>query len=239
MGGGVIGAIFSDFGKALAQWHDRRFRHVVLLGLALAILLLVVMTVGFVWLLGWLIPDTPSLPIVGEVTWVGDLVTLATVFLMIFLSVFLMMPVASAFTGLFLEDVAAAVELKHYAHLPPVPRFPVYESIKDSINYFGVLIAVNLLALALVVLTAGLAFPVFYLANGYLLGREYFQMVAMRRIGEKPASALRKQYRGQIWIAGTLMALPLSVPLVNLLIPVFGVATFTHLFHRVSGSSGD
>ena len=36
------------------------------------------------------------------------------------------------------------------------------------------------------------------------------------------------------WLAGTLMAAPLSIPLVNLLVPVLGVATFTHLFHRLA-----
>jgi len=40
----------------------------------------------------------------------------------------------------------------------------------------------------------------------------------------------------QIWIAGTLMAAPLSIPLVNLLIPLLGAATFTHMFHRLNGT---
>ena len=31
-----------------------------------------------------------------------------------------------------------------------------------------------------------------------------------------------------------LMALPLSIPLVNLVIPILGAATFTHLFHRLN-----
>jgi uncharacterized protein involved in cysteine biosynthesis len=44
---------------------------------------------------------------------------------------------------------------------------------------------------------------------------------------------LRRRHAGEIWLAGTLMAAPLSVPLVNLLIPVLGIATFTHLFHRL------
>jgi uncharacterized protein involved in cysteine biosynthesis len=40
---------------------------------------------------------------------------------------------------------------------------------------------------------------------------------------------------GKVWLAGILMAAPLSIPLVNLVIPVLGVATFTHLFHRLAG----
>jgi len=67
-----------------------------------------------------------------------------------------------------------------------------------------------------------------------LLGREYFQMVAMRRLGRAGADALRKKHRLQIWLAGFLMAVPLSVPFVNLFIPVLGAATFTHMFHRLN-----
>jgi uncharacterized protein involved in cysteine biosynthesis len=36
-----------------------------------------------------------------------------------------------------------------------------------------------------------------------------------------------------IWAAGILMAVPLSVPLLNLLVPVLGAATFTHITHAL------
>jgi CysZ protein len=75
----------------------------------------------------------------------------------------------------------------------------------------------------------------FWMVNGYLLGREYFQMIAMRRMGKSEAKAARKRHRWAILAAGTLMAAPLSIPLINLLIPVLGVATFTHLYHRLEG----
>ena len=52
------------------------------------------------------------------------------------------------------------------------------------------------------------------------------------------AKLLRKEHRGTIWMAGTLMALPLSVPLLNLVIPILGAATFTHIYHRVAKSAG-
>ncbi|MEP3297248.1 MAG: hypothetical protein ABJO27_12360, partial [Pseudoruegeria sp.] len=63
---------------------------------------------------------------------------------------------------------------------------------------------------------------------------EYLQLVAMRRVGRQQAAALRRQFAPQIWISGALMAVPLSIPFVNLLIPVLGAATFTHLFHRLT-----
>lgn len=229
--------IFSDFFKALAQLRDPRFRRVLWLGLGLTLLLLILMTTGLVGLAQWALPDQTLLPLIGEVNWVGDLVSLFTILLMLVLSVFLMVPVASAFTGFFLEDVADAVEDLHYPNLPPAPRTPIYEAFRDSINFFGVLVAVNIVALMLSIPMGPLAPVLFWAVNGYLLGREYFQMVAMRRLGRIGATKLRRQHRGKVWLAGTLMAIPLTVPIVNLLIPVLGAATFTHLYHRLAGSS--
>ena len=31
------------------------------------------------------------------------------------------------------------------------------------------------------------------------------------------------------------MAVPLTIPLINLLVPILGVAVFTHQFHRLEG----
>jgi uncharacterized protein involved in cysteine biosynthesis len=58
--------------------------------------------------------------------------------------------------------------------------------------------------------------------------------VALRRLPREEAARLRRRHGLQIWAAGVLMAVPLTVPVVNLLVPVLGAATFTHLFHRVS-----
>jgi uncharacterized protein involved in cysteine biosynthesis len=110
---------------------------------------------------------------------------------------------------------------------------PFLTTVLDSMVFFGVLVLANLLALAIYPFAGPLAPVLFWVVNGYLLGREYFTMVAMRRVGRAGARMLRRRHAGEIWLAGTLMAAPLSVPLVNLLIPVLGIATFTHLFHRL------
>ena len=98
-------------------------------------------------------------------------------------------------------------------------------------NWLGVAAGVGAL---LVWPFAGPFIPlVFWAVNGWLLGQEYFTLVAQRRMSRIEAKRLRRVHRGTIWLAGILMAAPLSVPVLNLLIPVFGVATFTHLFHRL------
>lgn len=227
--------MFGDFLAALGQLGDARFRRVLLLGLGLTIGLLAAITVALFWLAGWLVPDSFALPWMGEVSGLDTVVSWLMVVLMLVLSVVLMVPVAAAFTGIFLDDVAAAVEDRHYPHLPPVDAVPLGETIRDSIGFFGVVMAVNLVALLLFFFVGPLAPMLFWAVNGYLLGREYFQMAAIRRLGREGANRLRARHAGQVWLAGTLMAVPLSVPLINLLIPVIGAASFTHMVHRLNG----
>jgi uncharacterized protein involved in cysteine biosynthesis len=189
---------------------------------------------GFLVLINSFVPGTIDLIFVGPITGIDALLGWGSLFLMLGLSVFLMVPVASAFSGLFLEDIADAVEDRHYPGLPPVTPVRLGDSLVDSLNFLGLVIAANVLALVLYIFAGPFIPVVFWAVNGWLLGREYFTLVATRRIGREGAKALRAQNSGRIWLAGILMAAPLSVPLVNLVIPVLGVATFTHLFHRMA-----
>ncbi len=225
--------ILSAFLKALGQFGDPRFRRVLWLGIGLTIALLIGATSGFVWFLDWMTGEQVFLPLIGEVTWLDDLVSWSSLFLMMFLSIFLMVPVASAITSMFLDEVAQAVEDRHYSDLPPVAKVPFGDALRDTINFLGVLIAANILAIVLYFMFAPVAPLIFWALNGFLLGREYFTLAAMRRIGRDRAKALRARHLGKVWLAGTLMAVPLSIPLVNLFIPILGAATFTHLFHSV------
>jgi CysZ protein len=135
-----------------------------------------------------------------------------------------------------LEQVADAVEAKHYPQLPPANKVVFSDALIDSVKFFGLLIVVNMLAVVIYLLSTIMAPIVFWMVNGILLGREYFQLVAMRRLGRKAANELRKKYRFTIWMTGFLMAVPLSLPLINLFIPVMGVAVFTHIFHKLHKS---
>ncbi|MEM9318436.1 MAG: EI24 domain-containing protein [Pseudomonadota bacterium] len=226
--------ILNDFFKALGQLTDRRFIGVLALGIGLTVALLAGFYVLFVTLVGWFIPDTLSLPIIGEVTWIDNAVSWAGLPLMLVLSMFLMVPVASTFTGLFLDRIAAAVEARHYPALPPARDIGIIEGLGDGLKFLGVLIAANLVALVLYVFSGPLAPLIFWGLNGYLLGREYAQMVAFRRGGASDAKAFRRRHGGTIFAAGVLMTVPLTIPVINLLVPVLGAATFTHLYHRLT-----
>jgi CysZ protein len=228
--------IFAAFFQALGQLGDRRFRRVVVLGVLLALALLFATYVLFIQLIWWLSPETVELPVIGPVSGVETFLGWASLFLMIGLSVFLMVPVASAFTGFFLEDVADAVEDRHYPGLPPAVPLSLGESLRQSVNFLGLVIAVNVGALFLYPFV-GPGIPlVFWAVNGFLLGREYFSLVALRRLPPGEVKLMRSRNRWTLWAAGTLMAAPLSIPIVNLFVPVLGVATFTHLYHRLASA---
>lgn len=232
----AVGLIFQSFSLAVGQLSDGRFRRVFLIGVALALALLVAITAGFSWAVDAITPEQVWLPVLGEVRWINDLLSWGALFLLAFLSIFLMVPVASAITSMFLDDVADAVEVAHYPHLPPAPRQSFGDGLRDTVNFLGVLVGANILAIILYIFFAPLAIFIFWALNGFLLGREYFTLAAMRRMPRKEAKAMRRRHLGTIWIAGILMAVPLSVPLLNLLIPILGAATFTHLFHRLQNA---
>ncbi|MFP7569282.1 EI24 domain-containing protein [Marivita sp. S2033] len=227
--------ILRSFLLALKQIGDPHFRRVLFLGVGLAILLLAAFSVGFMWLVTFLLGPEVTLPFIGSVTWVDNVASWAALALMIVLSVFLMVPVAATISSLFLDNVADAVEARSYSRLPAAAAVSVGDTVRDSVNFLGVLVAANILALILYFVLPPFAPLIFWALNGFLLGREYFILAAIRREGRAGAKALYRRHMGKISVAGILMAMPLSLPLVNLVIPILGAATFTHLYHQIQG----
>ncbi len=148
---------------------------------------------------------------------------------------FLMSSVTAAFAGLFLDQVAAKVEQRHYPLDPPGTPIPPSRAILLAIKFFVVVLIVNLAALPVVFL--GIGAVALVLANAYLLSREYFEMVAMRHMPEQEARMLRRENGPAIFFAGLVPAVFSVVPIVNLAVPLFATSYFTHLFKSVQASS--
>jgi CysZ protein len=225
--------IIGDILKAIGQLTDPRFRRVIGLGVGLSAALFIGAYFLIIFLIGLFDFASITLPFFGQIDWLGTALSVGSFALMVLLSFFLMIPVASAITSMFLDTVAEAVEDAHYPGLPAAPKVGLTEALRDTVSFLGVLIGANILAFALYLILPFASVLIFYLLNGFLLGREYFTMAAIRREGRERTYAMRKKHGTEIWIAGCLMALPLTIPLVNLLIPVLGAATFTHLYHRL------
>ena len=225
--------ILRAYALAFAQAGDPVFRRVLLLGLGLAVALLFAMYAGLLLVVDLFTPEAVTLPLAGEVRGLGTLLSLGSLVFMLGLSVFLMAPVASTFTGLFLDDVADAVEARHHPDLSTAPRAGLWVALVDSARYFTLLVGLNLLGMILFAFSGGLGIVGIWAINGFLLSREYFTMVALRRLSPPVVAGLRRAWRLRLWLAGSLLAVPLSVPVVNLLVPVLGAAAFTHLFHAI------
>ena len=226
--------MIGDALRAIGQMGDPRFRRVLLAGVGLSLALLIGFSALMVWGASALVGPVVTLPWIGEVTWLDNAAGWAAVPFTLIASIFLMVPVASAFTGLFLDRIVDAVEDRHYPGLPPAREQGWGEMIRESAGFLGLVIGVNLLALVAYIFLAPLALFIFWGINGFLLGREYAQMVAVRRMTRVEAAGFRARHRASIWAMGVLMAVPLSVPLLNLLVPVLGAASFAHLFHRLA-----
>ncbi|MBL1437936.1 MAG: EI24 domain-containing protein [Rhodobacteraceae bacterium] len=225
--------LFSDFAKAVSQLFDPKFLWVLIKAVGISAVLFGGAYFGLIWLAVTVLPGSITLPWLGTIP-LGDWFSAVAFTGALIMAVFLMFPVAAVFLGFFLEEIADAVEAKHYPNLPKVQPLSFGAVMGDSLRFLMIMIVANLLALIIYFASSLLAPVIFYIVNGFLLGREYFQLVAMRRLGERAATKLRKAHRWEIWFAGILMAVPLSIPVVNLLVPLLGVATFTHVFHRLN-----
>lgn len=212
------------------------FRAVFFKTLGLTVLALIGLWFGIAWLfeafalppLQEMLPELPS--------WAGWLGLLATVFAGLALALglgLLIAPVTAVIAGFFLDDVAEIVERDDYPLDPPGRPLPLATAAIVSAKFLGLMIAGNLLAL-LLLLVPGVNIAAFFVVNGYLLGREFFEFAAMRFRSEAEAKALRRRHAGTVFVAGLLIAAVLSVPLVNLLTPLFAAAMMVHLHKMVS-----
>lgn len=140
---------------------------------------------------------------------------------------FLIAPVSAIIAGLFLDDAADSVEKASYPADAPGQALPLGQSILSSLRFFLIVIGANLVAL-IFLLVPGVNIVIFFVVNGYLLGREYFEFAAGRYLGPERARAWRSRNQGKVWLAGLAIGLFLMVPLLNILSPLFAAIFMVH-----------
>jgi CysZ protein len=214
--------------EAFRQILTPPFRAVLLKCLGFTILLLALLIVAIEWSFGYFV-EWPGW-IETTIQWLGGAA-------LVFGSIFLIPPVTSLMAGLYLDEVAEKVERETYPHEPEGKELPILKAIGVGLKFFLVVLAVNLVALFLL-LIPGINLIAFYAGNGYLLGREYFEMVAMRHLPAAEARALRKANRGYVTLCGLVIAALASVPFLNLLTPLFATAFMVRIFKSLAGSGG-
>jgi CysZ protein len=147
--------------------------------------------------------------------------------------IFLIPPVVSLVAGFFQDQIAAIVEKTHYPKDPPGRELPIGRSILLAARFALLVLAVNIGALFLL-LIPGVNLIAWWLANGYLLGREYFQFAAMRFLPEAEAQALRRKHMGRVFIGGLMIAAFMAVPILNLATPLVASAFMVHVFKGIT-----
>jgi uncharacterized protein involved in cysteine biosynthesis len=233
--------MFAALSKAIAQCADPAFRRVLwrAVGISLAVFLAlwafawVLLAWGGGWLLDWLVAEGAT----GF--WVGVLEVVfgvASVGGILFATFILFPAVMVLILELMLEPIALAVEQRHYPGRPPARAQPWREVIATGLVFVAVAVAVNLLALPLyfvLLFVPPFNLFLFYGVNGYLFGREYFELVSLRRLDEPEAKRLRRRYRGRVFLAGALIAIMMTMPIVNLFAPIVATAFMLHTFEAL------
>ena len=215
--------MFAAFLKAFGQLADGTTRRLIWLslGAAIAVFAALWLTIGTaiesteLFASGWL--ET----IVDVLGWAATLV----------LTWFLFPAVFTVIASLFLERVAGATEARHYADLPEAPGARLGAALGATAGFLAAMVVLNLVMLIFLLIPPLFPF-VFYGVNGYLLGREFFELVALRRIGLEEVRHLRKAHRGRLFLAGVVIAFLFTVPGLNLVAPVIATAAMVHLFEN-------
>lgn len=211
--------MLAAFIRATAQLGDPAFRRPLVFGLLGAAAVLAGLWTGMgVLLTRTQLFDNPWLDTPLDA--LGGLATLV-------LTVLLYPAVVAAIMSLFLDGAIDAVEARHYPGRPPPRPVALAEQLISTLRLIALALALNLLALP-IYLIPGINLVVFYMLNGYLLGREYFEMVAQRRLDPAARRLLRRNRRARIFLSGAAVAFISTIPLVNLVAPLVAAAALTH-----------
>ncbi len=212
------------FLKALKQLSDPKLKGVLMIGILGALGLEVAL-----WFLLW---QGVSLLQLVQLEWLDQALDVGALLVVMLASLWFFPVVATLIVGFFLERVAGAVEERHYPGLAQPRDVSPFESLGTALRFVLASLGFNLLALPFYFIPL-LNLGVFLLLNGYLLGREYFELVAARRLAPGEMAQMRLAHRGRLLLTGMAGAALMTIPLVNLATPVLLTAWMVHVFQSL------
>jgi len=170
------------------------------------------------------------------ISWAEWSVSILTGIGAVFALGFLIAPISALLAGLFQDEIADILEERDYPADRPGTALPLSQSIVQTIKFTGVVILGNLFAL-LLLLVPGINLVAFFLVNGYLLGREFFEFAAMRFLPPAEAKAFRRARGGTVFLGGLVIACLLAVPILNLVTPIFATIFMIHMYKRLASGA--
>ena len=231
--------------KALSQMLSPPMRSILWRSIGLALVLIVVLAIGLQRLLSWFATSgegwaeamlgpgfqTP----LNVLAWI---VSIAAGLGVVFGAVFLMPAITSLVASVFVDEVADHVEREYYPAEPPGTVLPLGLAMTEGVKTALLTVLVYLIALPFV-FVAGAGFIAFFIATAWLLGREYFELAAMRVRPPEEAKAMRRDNAAIVFTAGLIIAAFVSIPIVNLATPLFGMALMVHVHKRLTSPRRD
>jgi uncharacterized protein involved in cysteine biosynthesis len=215
--------VFGAISKAVAQLGDPAIQRLIGLSILLTIAVFAVLAVLAWWLIGWLS---------GLQGWWGEAAQIGGLLATAVIAWFTFPALAAAISAIFSDRVVEAVEARYYPGRPAPFEVPLWESILDGLKLALLSLVANLLALPFLIFPP-LYFVIAYGINGYLLGREYYEMPAFRRLQRRVAKQVYAANRGRFTLGGVLIAILSTIPIVNLIAPILAAAFMVHLFESV------
>jgi CysZ protein len=226
---------------ALSQMFSAPMRRVLLKAVGLALLMIVIIGIAMQRLLAHLATNgatwaEQSAGMAPHAVWASLAWVLSIMAgLGILTGALFLMPAVTAFVGsFFVDEVAELVEREYYPAEPEGRALPMFRALIEGIKIALLALVVYLFALPFV-LFAGFGFIILFLANAYLLGREYFELAAMRFRPPDEAKAMRKARSSYVFLAGMVIAVFVSIPILNLATPIFAMAFMVHIHKKMAG----
>jgi CysZ protein len=216
--------MLTAFSLAIEDTFEPEQRRAIGISLALALAVLAALWLGF----GWVLDHAR----VAGIWWLDDLIEVAGSVAGLLLAWMLFPAVTMLVLGFFLDGIVTAVENRRYPGVGPIRTLGVTAGLSSALRFSLLALALNLLALPLN-LIPGLNLFIYYGLNGYLVGRGYFELVALRRVDLGAARAMWRRHRGRLVLAGIVIVFLLSLPLINLVAPVTAAAFMLHVFERL------
>jgi uncharacterized protein involved in cysteine biosynthesis len=220
----VLPSMLSAFTRALAQLPARELRRPLLLTLAWTLAVF-----ALLWLSGLVAFERLR----GAWSLETSVGALAAVAVAAVASWLLFVTVENAILFCYADRIAAAVERRYYPELPPASSTRWRDAMVSGLRLQAMTVIGNLLALPFYLLVPGLNLVLFLTLNGYLLGRTYFDAVALRRMEDSNARRVWRAHCLGFVANGALVAALLTVPVLNLVVPIVGLATAVHLFEQL------
>jgi CysZ protein len=216
--------MLADALDSLGDIFSPPFRGVMIKSLALTVGALVVAGFALDRLILAVLPLGPG--------WLAAVLSLMVTLGLVAAMLFVAAPTASLVASFYLDEIAAIVERAIAPSAPPGRPAPTIAAALYGLRFAALSLFVNLIALILLFIP-GIGFVSFFVANGYLLGREYFELAAMRFLSPTQARALRRRNNFIVFAYGVIISAFVAVPILNLFTPLFATALMARLHKRL------